>query len=135
MNRRDPYSLLWAEALGMLEEADRLQRQFCLDARSPGGTRANWEPPVDVVESADELIVVVALPGIEPDRIGVHFDDAGVAIRAERAASVTDGTTAIRRLEIPYGRFERHVALPPGRYEMTGQSYVNGCLRLKLHKT
>jgi hypothetical protein len=40
----------------------------------------------------------------------------------------------IRRLELPYGRFERRVALPGGRYELEGRQLVNGCLQLALRK-
>jgi HSP20 family molecular chaperone IbpA len=34
-------------------------------------------------------------------------------------------------MEIPYGRFERRIALPTGRYELTERSYTNGCLVLR----
>jgi HSP20 family protein len=40
--------------------------------------------------------------------------------------------TALHRLEIPYGRFERRIALPGGRYELLERSYTNGCLVLRL---
>ncbi|MDB5372380.1 MAG: hypothetical protein JWP04_1022, partial [Belnapia sp.] len=42
---------------------------------------------------------------------------------------------AIHRLELPQGRFERQLPLPPGRYS-TGirQSLVNGCLLVRLEK-
>jgi len=131
MTRRDPQSLMWAQAFGLLEEADRLHRQFC---KAVPGAQPNWEPPADVVETAGDVVVVVALPGVAPEHISVHFDESGVAIHAERPASVDRRTTTIRRLEIPYGRFERRVALPPGHYELVEQSCLHGCLRLRLQK-
>jgi len=40
----------------------------------------------------------------------------------------------VHRLEIPHGRFERRVALPPGSYEVERKELVNGCLLLGLKK-
>jgi HSP20 family molecular chaperone IbpA len=49
-----------------------------------------------------------------------------------RALPVQRHTTALHRLEIPYGRFERRFALPAGHYyELTERSYTNGCLVLR----
>ena len=41
---------------------------------------------------------------------------------------------AIHRLEIPYGRFERRIALPAGRFEVARSDLVDGCLTLSLRK-
>ena len=49
---------MWGEALSMLDRAQRLQRQFFTHAN------VSWEPPVDIVESDDALLVHVALPGV-----------------------------------------------------------------------
>jgi len=52
-------------------------------------------------------------------------------IAAERALPVQRHATALHRLEIPYGRFERRIALPAARYELMERSYTNGCLVLR----
>jgi len=41
---------------------------------------------------------------------------------------------AVRRLEIPYGYFERRVQLPDVRVEAATREVVDGCLILKLRK-
>jgi HSP20 family protein len=133
---RDPHSWMWAEALGLLEEADRLHRQFCgLAQGSQPGAQARWEPPMDVVETPEHVIVIVALPGVEPERIAIRRTADGLLhVEADRVSCVGTHTTAVRCLEIPYGRFERRIALPAGKYELTEQSYRNGCLQLRLQK-
>lgn len=133
MPNRDPHSWMWTEALDLLEQADRMHRQFC-GLAGPAGAQARWEPPVDVVEIAAEIVVTVALPGVAPERIELQFDNGGLAIRADRPSPVRARTTVIRRLEIPYGRFERRIALPAGRYELVEQSCLHGCLELRLRK-
>ena len=60
MKSRDLSNLMWTEALSLLEQADRLQRQFF----RVGTTEAQvWEPPIDMAETADALIVQVARMG------------------------------------------------------------------------
>ena len=53
-------------------------------------------------------------------------------MRALRPAPIDGDTRAIRRLEIPYGRFERRIELPPGLYELEAHEYVDGCLCIAL---
>ena len=99
---------MWGEALSMLDRAQRLQRQFF--------THANvaWEPPIDIVETGDALQLHVALPGVSADAITVALDPAGISISALRAFPCRGEDSQIHRLEIPYGRFERHVGLQLG---------------------
>jgi len=40
----------------------------------------------------------------------------------------------VHRLEIPRGRFERRVDLPPGNYEIAQREAVQGCLALNLRR-
>jgi HSP20 family molecular chaperone IbpA len=124
---------MWANAIDLLEQADRLHRQFFAPAGSTGA-QVRWEPPVDVVEGPTEVIVTVALPGVAPERIELHLHNEQLAISAVRPAPGGARTTVIRRIEIPYGRFERIVALPSGRYELIEQASVHGCLQLRLRK-
>jgi HSP20 family molecular chaperone IbpA len=37
-------------------------------------------------------------------------------------------------MELPYGRFERRIALPPGRYDTAKRENADGCLLIRLHK-
>lgn len=115
----------------MLEQAQRLQRQFIRFGRVVEA-QPRWEPPVDIVAYGSDVQVTVALPGVAPERIGVRTDSGLLIVTATRSPPVHEHTTAVHRLEIPYGRFERRIALPEGRYELLEQAYVNGCLLLRL---
>jgi HSP20 family molecular chaperone IbpA len=101
---------MWGEALSLLEQADRLHRQFF---RVAGSESAHtWEPPVDVVETADLLQVHIALPGVSPDSIAIGIDQSGVVVSALRPFPCRETGAHIHRIEIPYGRFERRIELP-----------------------
>ncbi len=133
MSTQDPETWMWERARALLEQADRLQRGFCLPGR-PGTTRPSWEPPVDVFETATELWVLVALPGVEPERVEVELTATHLVVSGERALPRAFRSAAVHRLEIPHGRFERRVGLPPGRYTRTQTEIVHGCLFVNLGK-
>jgi HSP20 family protein len=128
---RNPPSWMWAEACEMLERAQRLQRQFFRFGQAVEA-QPRWEPPVDIVAYDSDVQVTIALPGVAVEHIEVGTDAGLLTIAAVRALPMQQHTTAIHRLEIPYGRFERRIALPPGRYELRERAYVNGCLVLRL---
>jgi len=71
------------------------------------------------------------LPGVAPEQIEVHAEGGLIVVTAARALAVQRHATALHRLEIPYGRFERRIALPAARYDLTERSYTNGCLVLR----
>ncbi len=128
---RKPPSWMWAEACEMIERAERMQRQFFRFGHTVKA-QARWEPPVDVVAYGAEVQVTVALPGVAPEHIEVHTDSGLLLVAALRPPPMHQNMTAVHRLEIPYGRFERRIALPAGHYELMEQAYTNGCLILRL---
>ena len=132
MALRNPHSWMWAEACEMLERAQRLQRQFFRFGQA-SHTEPRWEPPADIVAYGHEVLVTVALPGVAPEHVQVRIQDRGeVSVAAVRPMPLNERTSAVHRLEIPYGRFERRIALPAGRYQLIEQACVNGCLTLRL---
>lgn len=135
MPTRDLDDLMWARALEMIGRAERLQRQFFQPGRT-GAKRAVWEPPVDVYESQDVIRILVALPGVVPSEVVVTVEDGALTISGERRlpSGVRSTATAIHRLEIPYGRFERRLPLPLSPLEVVGSELVNGCLEILLRK-
>ena len=132
MRARDLHSLMWGEPLSLLEQAERLQRQFFRVGSSAAAR--TWEPPVDLIESGDALRVHVALPGVGAEAWAIGLEHDAVPVSALRAFPASEGGARIHRLEIPYGRFERRIALPMHALELTGRSLANGLLTLTFAK-
>jgi HSP20 family protein len=101
---------MWSEALSMLEQADRLHRQFFRVAGSEAAP--TWEPPADVVAFEERIEAHIALPGVSPDSITIALEPGAVIVSALRAFPCREGGAHIHRIEIPYGRFERRIVLP-----------------------
>ena len=125
---------MWAQACEMLEQAERMHRQF-FRLGAPRPARPVWEPPVNVYEDESEIVIVVALPGVSPERIEVTLNSGVLAIRAESRMPFEPGRSRdVRRLEIPYGYFERRIELAALPLQAGTQTLVNGCLVLTLKK-
>ncbi|MDP1772533.1 MAG: Hsp20/alpha crystallin family protein [Methylobacter sp.] len=132
MPLRDLETWMWAEACDILDRADRLHRQFfrpaVLNAKQP-----TWEPPVDVYETGYDFKITIALPGVAPEHLSIILESDHLIIEGQRHLP-NSAEAHIRRLEIPYGRFERHIELPAGRFEIDTREFVNGCLVISLRK-
>ena len=97
-------------------------------------TGHGWEPPVDVLESGDGLLVIVALPGVRPDDMETVIGHGELRVRGTRRWPVPHGPLHAHRIELPHGSFERRLPLPHGRYELVGQEHEDGCLMLTLRR-
>jgi HSP20 family protein len=131
---RNATDWMWAEAVSLLDEAERMHRQFFRLATS-SRREASWQPPVDVFEDAGEIVVVVAMPGVTADRVSVVHDGGVLHVRAERAVPFAGARHVVRHLEIPYGVFERRIPLPGVPLEADTPELSHGCLVVRLRKT
>ena len=99
---------------------------------APQHPARSWEPPADIFETSDELWIVVALPGVDPQRVQVRCTARTLSVFAHRALPQALHGTRILRMELPSGQFERNLELPAGRYRLIHQNVQDGCLWLKL---
>jgi HSP20 family molecular chaperone IbpA len=133
MDRTFRGNWMWAEACDLVEQAERLRREFFRLGRTTAAGPA-WEPPIDVCDDGEEVWVEIALPGIAPASLQVAVEGTAIEVRAERPLPAGARRGRIVRLEIPYGRFERRIELPPGRYELGRRELAQGCIQLVLRR-
>lgn len=132
MRHPDPRAWMLTEAIEQLQTADRLQRLFFQITQS--SESPCWEPPVDMYVNDLELGLLIALPGVAPERFDVVVEQQAIVVRGERSFGASMGPGAILQLEIPYGRFERRILLPFGGFRLTEMLLENGCLKLTLER-
>jgi len=131
MNTERRYGWMWLRALELADEAERLQRRF-LRYIGPGADAAQWEPPVDIHETTDGLILLFALPGVAPEDIEVRLERTALLVTALRRLKLAERGALIRRLEIPHGRFVREIALSGPALRIAETLFLNGCLEVRL---
>jgi HSP20 family protein len=94
-----------------------------------------WEPPVDMIETADTLVVVVEIAGMEGKDIDVVTDGKVLKIHGVRRGSSPSGHKQFHAVEIQVGRFARELPIPvdidPAR---VAARYRNGFLEVTLQK-
>ncbi|OGG45364.1 MAG: hypothetical protein A3F84_27035 [Candidatus Handelsmanbacteria bacterium RIFCSPLOWO2_12_FULL_64_10] len=100
-----------------LEEVHRKMEQFLSHISRSGGAGSRfsaclWEPPIDVYETEDDLVVLCELPGIDRDRVELIAEGQTLTIRGERRRAETGSKRRYHRMEICFGGFERVIDLP-----------------------
>ena len=134
MPPKDPINWMLSDAIQTLARAERLHQQF-LNLQPPTEAREPiWEPPIDVLETDREILIFIALPGVDPNEVEAILDKGCLVIGGRRALPAELRDARILRLELPQGRFQRRIPLPPGRYAIT-RFAANGCVGLRLAKS
>lgn len=126
-------NLMWSQALGALDQLEQIHRRAFAPERSQAG-RMCWQPPVDMLETDSEILVLVALPGADLDDVLVRTEGDELVIVGQCIPPPEMRTAVIHRLELPQGMFERRLPLPAGSYGLLRRSAYNGCLLIALRK-
>ena len=127
-----PGNWMWSEACALLARAERLGHN--LFEPRPGRSAPVWEPPVDILELPDEVLVYVALPGVEVESLEAVIENGALLLSGERRLPPAMRSAVIHRLELPQGRFLRRIMLPALRYDAVRRSVTNGCVIVSLRK-
>jgi len=81
---------------------------------------ADWFPPVDIAEDAEEYLFTIDLPEVNPENLRLAVEEDALVICGERA-NPRQGDRKLLRIERPHGYFVRRFALPDdaNRQEIT----------------
>jgi HSP20 family protein len=134
MAGRDPIDWMLSDAFETLARAERMHQQFLKLRPWAGAEEPSWEPPIDVLETDREVLILIALPGVDPDEVEAAIEGDALVVSGRRVLPVELRNARIHRLELPQGRFERRIALPLGRYTIT-RFATYGCVGLRLAKS
>jgi HSP20 family molecular chaperone IbpA len=134
MPPRDPINWMLSDAIETLARAERLHQRFLNLQPLAGRREPCWEPPIDVLETEDEILILVALPGVDPNDVEATLDGGALVVSGRRVWPAELRDAHILRLELPQGRFERRIPLPAGRYTIT-RFATHGCIGLRLGKS
>ena len=104
-----------------VREVDSLQSEVnrVFDAFFGNGSARNsaarrWIPAMDLVETADHLVLRADLPGLERDDVAIEVKDGVLTIAGERKAEHEAKSEGFYRVERSFGTFSRSLTLPKG---------------------
>jgi HSP20 family molecular chaperone IbpA len=123
---------MWFEALDRVSEGRRMHQQFF--SLDPRDAQPAWEPPIDLLETEDEVLIFFALPGVDSSQVEASIEGSHLIVSGQRKLPDELRTALIHRMELPQGQFRRRVSLPKGVYTGVKRQTVNGCLLISLQK-
>lgn len=128
---------IWREADELLQHAERIQRSFsqALAGTFPGPPDGmkSWAQPLNVVECADAVWVISALPGVEAQGMKVRLEGNELIISGYRSVPDCCLEGEFRVWEIPFGHFERRLRFFDGGPLSVGETRLErGLLFIQL---
>lgn len=70
-----------------------------------------WCPELDIVETADSILILVEVPGLAPEDIKIEVRGTRVAISGVKMTPLPADKIRFQRIERAHGRFRREVQL------------------------
>ena len=113
---------------------ERWFREFMI-AKNPLGMLAetSWQPPTDVYETNDAVVVRMEIPGVDPASLDIHLDGDALTIQGVRADCTRHRKVAVQQMEIHCGHFKRSILLRcPVQHEGAAAEYHSGFLTIVL---
>lgn len=86
------------------------------------------QPCVDVMETPDEVVIVVEVPGLGPEDLEVSVEGRAAVITGRKRPRRPDGVVRFHRVEREEGRFERRIELFQAVNTQAGRARTEGGL-------
>jgi HSP20 family protein len=121
----------WALVSRLQKEVDRLFGAPLSTAADSGA----WLPPVDIHEEANQFVLHVDLPGVDPKGVEITSDQGVLTIRGQRESAHKESREGFRRIERISGEFQRRFSLPESADAQNIKAKVaNGVLEVAIPK-
>ena len=103
--------LLRQDAADLAEDARQLLQELDRDVPGVASISADCRPPLDVVETATSVVVIVDLPGVAAESVRVAVRRSTLLIVGAKMSPQPDAGARFHVAERAYGRFARAVRL------------------------
>lgn len=101
------------ELRGMQEQMNRLLNlSWNHDLAGEDIKEGIWQPPVDIYETEDSIVIKAELPDVEQKDIEVRIEDNTLTIKGERRHDGEVRKENYHRIERYFGSFQRSFSLP-----------------------
>ncbi|MGA2956324.1 MAG: Hsp20/alpha crystallin family protein [Thermodesulfobacteriota bacterium] len=118
------------------EQIHRLMGDLFKDIRPLGyQPYQSFNPPMDIYETEDHLVVVMEIAGMKTENIHVTFEKETLSISGTRTEPSSLPKTRLHQMEIDYGRFQRTLRIPfPLKTDEFKATYRQGFLVVTVPK-
>jgi len=92
---------------------------------------AQWQPRVDIYESAEAIMIQVEVPGLDESNLRLHFEPGHLVVEGRRLRPAPTCEVRALQVEISYGPFRRVLPLPADADgDRIEANYVLGVLQI-----
>lgn len=107
---QDPFR----DLMNLQERMRRLFEESLHSTTSKGASSPSWNPPVDIYETAQEVVLEAELPQVRKEDIEIQVESNTLVLRGQRdAPEVPQTQRSYHQRERPFGHFQRRFPLPP----------------------
>jgi HSP20 family protein len=130
LTRWEPFS----GVTGLQQQINRLFHD-AFERTDQESNLTTWAPPVDIYETAQELVVKADLPEVDPQDLDIRVENNILTIRGERKFEKKVNEDHYLRVERAFGSFSRSLSLANTvNSEAIRADYQNGVLTLSIPK-
>ena len=134
--RWQPFDLSWQPFDRMESLRRQLDQIFDEFTGTSTDREATWYPAIELMDTFDNLVLRVQLPGVDRNHINIQATRDAVLIEGEYPYPQQSEDSQWLRSEFAYGKFRRLIALPVAiEPNHVHAEYQDGILTLNLLKT
>jgi HSP20 family protein len=123
------------EILQLQEEVNRIFAEVLSHLKRGASGEYTYNPCLDVVETADRIMIILEAPGVAPENVSVHLTGRWVIIEGEKPAPPAEGSPRFLCLERAHGKFYKAVPLLVPFNRQEGRAVLeNGFLKVVFPK-
>lgn len=104
---REPFS----DMAALQREVNQLFERLSEFDRSARGQGLEWMPATDIFDCKGNLVVLVEVPGLQPESLKVALREGLLSVSGERRERRPAGVVAFHCMERPLGRFVREIPI------------------------
>lgn len=122
------------ELMSLRQAMDRLlEESFVRPSRALGLFGEEAQPPIDVYQTPNEVVVKASLPGVKPEDVEITITDDTLTIKGEAKAKEELKREDYLYQEHRYGGFARSISLPRAlQSEKAEATFEDGILILTI---
>jgi HSP20 family protein len=131
--RWDPFE----DLMSLQDRMNRLFEQSLARSRGEreGVAAAAWSPPVDIYETAEDIVLQAELPGLVKEDIDIQVRENTLILKGERRLNKEIKKENTLRIERAYGAFQRVFNMPNiVQADKIRAVFKEGVLRLNIPK-
>jgi HSP20 family protein len=123
------------EVDSLQSEVNRLFDTFFGGEPANGAGLRRWVPPMDLVETGDDLVLRADLPGLDRDDVNIEVKDGVLTVSGERKTEHEERADGFYRVERAFGSFSRSMSVPQGiDADRITATFEKGVLEVRIPK-